>query len=229
MPIESRVWDGNLLVKVRQRLVSVESEVPNTPPVEQLRPQMSVYYRDSYTGRSDVYRIAPTIANFIFLLAHTPTDAKRRQGLDLSYSQVVSALHEYSKLGVLEAPFEMELSPLVKQIASLTEDQEISRPDRDETSIDGDGSDEPAPNAPNAPDRSDGADRPDSSDGTDSTGRPDSAKGAGDGLLPPLEGAGSSDKDAGKKSAPNGVKNSAKTDDGGAKNDGFGGLPSFDR
>jgi hypothetical protein len=178
MPIESRVWDGHLLVNVKERLVSVDSKVPNTPPIEQLQPQMSVFYKDRYTRQSDVYIIAPTIANFIFLLAHTPTDAKGRQGLDLSYSQVVSALHEYSKLGVLEAPIEMELSPLAQQIADLTKNQDTDRPDRDDTAIDGEGEDEASPNGPPAGEvdrpESSGADRPESAPATNQT-RPDGA------------------------------------------------------
>lgn len=78
---------------------------------------LTVYYRspDQRTGRT--YKITPTVATFTFLLAAKPTIEAEHDGLDLSYSEVVDALYHLCMAGHIEAPIQVDTTPMAALIA----------------------------------------------------------------------------------------------------------------
>jgi len=94
-----------------------------------------LYYRDPSTGRaSTIDNLAPDAATLIQTLAHEPTPENPRPGFDLSYSEVVGALHElWSARAFAAADFVAEQDILAAElIRSL---RPLAIEDRPETGL----------------------------------------------------------------------------------------------
>jgi hypothetical protein len=93
-----------------------------------------VYYQDYATGRAEtIENIPPEAASLIQTLAHEPTPENPRPGFDLSYSEVVGALHELWSDGAFPADFIAEQDVLAAElIRSL---QPLAIEDRPETGL----------------------------------------------------------------------------------------------
>ncbi len=65
-------------------------------------------------------------------MAHKPSPLNDAKGFDLSFSQVVNALHALSKQGLFQAEFHVERSPLADRIAK-TDREQRDRADRPES------------------------------------------------------------------------------------------------
>ena len=77
-----------------------------------------------------VYRITPTVASLAYTLGYKVDSFNLQDGPDLTFSQVVQALHELSVQDQIDAPFEARLSPLAQRIASAQKENQIeSRPE----------------------------------------------------------------------------------------------------
>ncbi len=105
LPMVASLWEGQLLLK------ALTADQP-----------LEVYYRPSVVDDAPAqegltFRIAPTIANLIFLMAHKPTLYNTTDGLNLSYTQVVDALHQLSKQGKLQNKLIFQENPLATRIA----------------------------------------------------------------------------------------------------------------
>jgi hypothetical protein len=93
-----------------------------------------VYYRDYTTGRAETIENIPAeAASIIQTLAHKPTPENPRPGFDLSYSEVVGALHELWSDGAFPADFIAEQDVLAAElIRSL---RPLAIDDRPETGL----------------------------------------------------------------------------------------------
>jgi hypothetical protein len=114
-PLIARLWNNRLMVR---------GDTDEEP--------VRVFYQDHLRGTTEVYAIAPTIGNLAFVMAHKPSPLNDAKGFDLSFSQVVNALHALSKQGLLLAEFHVERSPLADRIAKTDRDQR-DRADRPES------------------------------------------------------------------------------------------------
>lgn len=115
----------------RPSLVSAWSDrlmVTADSPTDDLR----VYYRDYKSGKSATYPARALLDEFIRFLAHETSPEDPQPGLNLSYSEVVGALHELWKHGGIEADFVAEQDKLAAQILRATERQDLEeRPETD--------------------------------------------------------------------------------------------------
>ena len=109
-----------------------------TPPVGELltlrdpKLPLPVALRYQAPGQREakVYRITPTVASLAYTLGYKIDNFNTQTGPDLSFSQVVRALHELSAQKQIDAPFDAKLSPLAQRIASAQKDNQIeSRPE----------------------------------------------------------------------------------------------------
>lgn len=77
-----------------------------------------------------VYRIQPTVASLAYTLGYKIDNFNTQTGPDLSFSQVVRALHQLAEQNQVAAPFDAKLSPLAQRIASAQKDNQIeTRPE----------------------------------------------------------------------------------------------------
>ena len=77
-----------------------------------------------------LYRIQPTVASLAYTLGYKIDNFNTQTGPDLSFSQVVRALHQLAEQNQIDAPFDAKLSPLAQRIASAQRDNQIdSRPE----------------------------------------------------------------------------------------------------
>jgi hypothetical protein len=65
------------------------------------------------------YKAVPNLKTLIYLLGHKPTMDRPHEGLGLTYSQVVDVVYQLCLQGDVEAPIELLVSPLAKQIADM--------------------------------------------------------------------------------------------------------------
>lgn len=137
-----RALDGRLM----GRLVQAETPVlaPNPPATEdahsdadvelgsqagpdsaaQAAPagsRLPVDYLDLFFQKPDQegterLKLQPDVANFIFTLAHRPTQGNPRKGLDMSFPEVVDSLVGFQTAGAIGAPLQARVSPLVAQV-----------------------------------------------------------------------------------------------------------------
>lgn len=98
-----------------------------------------VYYLDHRTQEATQAHVKPDIERFIRFLAHEQSPEHPAPGLDLSYSEVVGALHEVWKENGFEADFVAEQDRLAAELMASFEDIVVE--ERPETI----GGDEPAP------------------------------------------------------------------------------------
>ncbi len=91
---------------------------------------VAVRYQAPGQREAKVYRITPTVASLAYTLGYKVDNFNTQTGPDLSFSQVVRALHELSAQKQIAAPFDAKLSPLAQRIASAQKDNQIeSRPE----------------------------------------------------------------------------------------------------
>lgn len=91
-----------------------------------------VYYRDYKTGKSSTQRIRPEVVDLIQYMAHKQTPEEPAPGLDLTYSEVVGALHEVWKGGGIDADVVAEQDKLAAEL--LRSADVLLAQDRPETS-----------------------------------------------------------------------------------------------
>lgn len=109
-----KVWENHLMIR----------------PGANDRQAASVFYQAPGQTSGKTVEIAPTVANLVFLLAHSPTKRNPADGFNLSYSQVINAIFTLGKEGNITAPLEVQLNPLAKAIARARQDGGIGpRPD----------------------------------------------------------------------------------------------------
>lgn len=104
-PVFASLWDSRLLIKAE------DSEKP-----------MEVYYRswssdDEPMKEAKTFKIAPTVANLIFLLAQQQTMRSPTEGLNLGYSSVVDAIYTLDKQGKLMNKLIFQENPLAVEVA----------------------------------------------------------------------------------------------------------------
>ena len=75
-----------------------------------------------------IYRINPTVATFAYTLGFKRDDLNSQFGPDLSFSEVVRALHTLSEQEQLPAPFYARISPLAQRIAEAQSENESVEP-----------------------------------------------------------------------------------------------------
>src|SRR5690606_19854130 len=102
----AQLWDNQLMIR-RQ----ADSET------------MTVFFqrRDDVEGKT--YTVAATAANLVFLLSHESTVEQPTDGLNLPFSRVVNVLFNLCKQGHIPAAFEMQQTPLARQIAQSRQQQ----------------------------------------------------------------------------------------------------------
>lgn len=115
-PLLAQLWDNHLMLR---------AEAPSSP--------VSVFFQPFGQPKARTIEIAPTPANLAFLMAHKPTIENPTDGLDLSYSQVVQAIHELCSSGVVPSPMIVEESQLIKEVEQMVRQLPIpQRPDTEE-------------------------------------------------------------------------------------------------
>jgi len=122
-PMVASLWNSRLLLKAMN---------PKAP--------LEVYYQpwsseDEALQPAKTYTIAPSVANFIFLLAQYATLKSPTEGLNLGYSDVVDALYTLDKQGKLQNKLIFQENPLAVEVAQARK-LEFS-PSRPETAIEG--------------------------------------------------------------------------------------------
>lgn len=111
-PTVAKLWDNRLMLKV---------DAPDEP--------VTAFYQKTGAPEPKTYRFAPTVANLVFLLSHKPSLEQPTEGLDLNYSQVVSALFRLSRTGYVPAEVEVRLNQLAELIAGVRDEQSADRPE----------------------------------------------------------------------------------------------------
>ena len=125
-PMVSSLWDSRLLIRAME---------PKQP--------LDVYYQpigldQEPVTKSQTHQIAPTVANFIFLLAHKTSVSNQTPGLDLNYSQVVDALYNLDKQGKLQNKLIFQENPLAVEVSQARKIEFV--PARPETGVEGNAS-----------------------------------------------------------------------------------------
>lgn len=93
---------------------------------------VALRYQAPGQREAKVYRIAPTVASLAYTLGYKIDNFNTQTGPDLTFSQVVRALHQLSEQDQIDAPFDARLSPLAQRIASAQKENQIeSRPEFD--------------------------------------------------------------------------------------------------
>jgi flagellar basal body P-ring protein FlgI len=111
-PMLARLWDNRLMLRVDE---------PRSP--------LKVFYQKPGEVEGKTYQLRPDLATLIYFLAHESTDRLPQPGLGLSYSEVVNIVHELSRRGVIDAPFEAESNPLAAQVTRAQRDYQTGRPE----------------------------------------------------------------------------------------------------
>jgi hypothetical protein len=136
LPLFARIDEGRLMIRGTAPDALVE-----------------VYYQKADDEPGHRHRIAPTVANLVFLLGHETTPEHPTPGMDLSFSQVVGAVYRLWDQGAVEADLRVQPNPLAEAVDRYR--QAATAPSRPEVSPDRppasgtDGQDE-APTAPPA-------------------------------------------------------------------------------
>lgn len=114
----ARAWDNRLMVRT-----DVEAGAT------------TVFYRPlniDHTQDYPDYEIGPTVYRLVFLLGHRRSPDNPNPGLNLTFSDVASALYELCESGEIPAPIELQINPLAAQIAQqLATDPDLPRPEFD--------------------------------------------------------------------------------------------------
>jgi Flagellar P-ring protein/HEAT repeats len=126
-PLLARLWDNRLMLSM--------------PPEQGY---VEIFYQPFVRSGPDAassikLKAVPNLKTLIYLLGHRPTAELPSEGLDLTYSQVVDVVYQLCRQGHIEAPIEVVVTPLAKQIADMENSQNIQqRPETGEAPV-GDG------------------------------------------------------------------------------------------
>lgn len=90
-----------------------------------------IYFRDHRTGQVHQQRVPEAVDELVRFLAHKPSPEDPRPGLDMTYSQVVGALYEMHRHGVVDAAFATERDRLLAALLKAADETVIH--DRPET------------------------------------------------------------------------------------------------
>lgn len=94
---------------------------------------VNVYYREDGQTKGRTHKIAPAVANLIYLLAHQPSDKNYTPGFNFEYGPIVRILHSMNKAGHIDAPIVMQPTDLIEQIARQKLDRDVeTRPEGDD-------------------------------------------------------------------------------------------------
>lgn len=104
---DPKVTEGSLASIWSDRLMLM-SESPGQDP--------RVYYRDARTGRVTQAEAPSSVASLVEFFGRKPTPGDPRPGLDLSYSEVVGALHGLQAQGAINAAFATERDRLMAML-----------------------------------------------------------------------------------------------------------------
>ncbi len=109
-----KIWENHLMVR----------------PGANSRQAASVFYQAPGQTDGKTVEIAPTVANLVFLLAHSPSKRNPAEGFNLTYSQVINAIFQLNKQGNITAPIEVQINPLAQAVARVRQNGGIGpRPD----------------------------------------------------------------------------------------------------
>ncbi|MEX0777629.1 MAG: flagellar basal body P-ring protein FlgI [Phycisphaeraceae bacterium] len=111
-PLFAHLWDSRLMI--RQLEVGSPAKVG---------------YQELGEPEVHTYDISPFLANFVLLLAHRQAALDDTPGLDLTYSQVVSAVYTLWKQGQIEASLRLDISPIAAALAAAQQDGPTIRPE----------------------------------------------------------------------------------------------------
>jgi len=78
---------------------------------------LTLYYASPYRRQSETLNIVPTLATLAYILAHSPTMDRPQKGLGLSYGEVVDAVYHLCTQNYVQAPVELNISPLAQRVA----------------------------------------------------------------------------------------------------------------
>jgi len=113
-PLLARIWDNRLMLRCGDG-----------------KPLMEVFYQPADAAETRTFEIAPSVANFVVLLAQEPTAQNERQGLDLTFSEVVNALFELNEAGQIDGQVDIRLAALDQKIAPYRQAEPAVRPEGD--------------------------------------------------------------------------------------------------
>ncbi len=122
-PVVASLWNSRLMIKAME---------PQAP--------LEVYYSpwigpDEAVKDAQIFKIAPTVANLVFLLAQSQSINNPTKGLALGYSDVVDAIYTLDKQGKLMNKLIFQENPLAVQVQEARK-IEFS-PSRPETAVPG--------------------------------------------------------------------------------------------
>jgi len=108
----ARLWDNRLML--------------STKPGQA---HMDIFYQPSNGSAAGEHaepvklKAIPDLRTLIYLLGHKPTIENPHEGLGLTYSQVVDVVYQMCRTGEVDAPIEVRVSSLARQIADLENSQ----------------------------------------------------------------------------------------------------------
>lgn len=85
---------------------------------------VALRYRKPGDREPKVYRITPTVATLAYTLGFKEDNFHPQLGPDLSFSEVVHALHKLSQLKQYDAPFYARISPIAQAISAAQENNQ---------------------------------------------------------------------------------------------------------
>ena len=98
-PLFARLWENRLMLRCAG---------PDQP--------LTVFYQKPGQTDGQVFDVDSTVARLIYLLAHRPSVANPDNGLNLSYGQVVNAVHRLCEQGWVESGVHVQTNPIAQAI-----------------------------------------------------------------------------------------------------------------
>ncbi|WP_432797390.1 flagellar basal body P-ring protein FlgI [Poriferisphaera sp. WC338] len=116
------LWNNRLMVRSDGQGVATVYYMPTK------RERVLALSEGEKTPKSEgqQFTIDSTVASLIYVLSHRTNMDDPNPGLNLTYSQVVDTLYVLSKSGYIDAPIELELSPLQKLIDAYEQEEDLS-------------------------------------------------------------------------------------------------------
>ncbi len=114
---------------------------------------LNLFYQPAFKTNPDApssikLKTMPDLKTLVYVLGHKPTIEQPNEGLDLTYSQVVNVVYQLCQQGDVEAPIEVVVSPLAKQVTDFEKADTV--PDRLETRPETSGPDDVSQTDPGA-------------------------------------------------------------------------------
>lgn len=112
-PLTLSIWSGRLLLA-------------SDSPTDDVR----IFYQDLRGSRPVQAKVGPSLIELIGFMARTPKPEDPRPGMGLTYSEIVGALYEMQKAGVLNASFATEEDRLLARLMKASQDAgNLERPE----------------------------------------------------------------------------------------------------